>query len=140
MNGVPPAMNTNGFYTANMRWQNTGTVNWPSTRLAYQWRNTEGVIVGSGVGPSSSFLTKGSSSLLFINAIQVFAPATPGVYTLIIDMQVNNGGSYQFFFNREPGRPWYPLIYTCQVGGGGCTLGGEIISGNVFLPVVLKNF
>jgi hypothetical protein len=137
---VPPPMTPNGFYSANLVFQNTGSIDWSSTRLAYQWRDVSGTTVGSGNGISWSLL-KGGASPTIVNAIQVRAPTIPGVYTLIIDMQVNNGGTYKFFFDREPGRLWYPLVYTCEVGGGGCTFGGEIRSkNNIFLPIVFKHF
>ncbi len=135
---VPPPMTPNVFYSVNMVFQNTGSINW-SARLAYQWRDADGTIIGSGSGVSRS-LSKGGSSPFTFNAIEVHAPATPGVYTLIIDMQVNIGGTYEFFFDREAGRPWYPLVYTCEVGGGECTLGGVIRNeGDIFLPIILKN-
>jgi hypothetical protein len=126
-----------------MRLQNSGVITWTSTnnRVAYQWKNSGGTVVGQGNGITLFTIPPGQDVGPLAQVLSVQAPATPGIYTLLIDMQVNNGGSYQYFHNREANRPWYPLQYICVVGSGGqCYFTQNFPGGGgIYLPIIMKN-
>ena len=102
--------------------------------------NVRGVVVGQGTG-SSLFTIEPGDSPGPSPFLSVQAPATPGLYTLIIDMQANDGGGYVYFHNREANRPWYPLEYICTVSSGGqCYFTQNFPGGGgIYLPIIMKN-
>jgi hypothetical protein len=127
----PPIMSPNVSYFISIELQNSGTVDWVSSsllRIAYQWKNSTGAIVGSGNTPlqyTASSIPQGLHSTTQQPWIRT--PATPGMYTLVIDMMDASG---TYFHNREAGRPWFTLDY--QICLPPC-------SQKIYLPLIMKN-
>jgi hypothetical protein len=139
----PSMMNPGSVYQMGFTVQNTGILAWDASvnsyRPAYQWQTLAGTVLSEGAGVIySSYLSPGSYN--FQTFVDIVTPSTPGVYRLVVDMQVQIGGNYQYFRNREPGKPWYPLEYICVVGGSGsCSSPEEFFGEPIYLPIVMKN-
>lgn len=137
-----PSFTPSSIKTLNVSIQNSGVITWTNTnnRVAYQWQTLGGAVVGQGTGVTLFTIELGSSVGLG-PVLSVQAPATPGIYTLIIDMRANDGGGYTYFHNREANRPWYPLEYICMVSSGGqCYFTQNFPrGGGIYLPIIQKN-
>lgn len=130
-NVAPPAvMSPNTFYPVQITYQNTSVFFWPNNRFAYQWKNLAGTVVVEGLGAPVTDPIRGNSSGPV--AVDILTPLSPGWYTLMIDRQIQeSAGVFQYLYNREPGKPWYPLQYQiCISSTGQCHLS--------FLPIILK--
>ena len=131
-NILPPPMVPGNSYTFYVSMQNTGVFSLTSsTRWAYQWKTPDGVIVSQGNAVSGNPTLDPGDSMSFGYYLPVQPPTTPGTYHLLIDIQVQNGQGYEYFYNREPNRPWYPVEYVCVIGNGD--------DGDIYLPIVMKN-
>lgn len=131
----PPVMAPNTYYSVQIVFQNTSLYHWNYSRFAYQWRRLDGVVVIEGLGAPHSEPAIGFSYGPV--TVDILTPLTPGRYTLMIDRQVSEPTdpiTFRYIYNREPGKPWYPLNYQiCVSSTGNCNT-------NTFLPVIFKDF